>query len=144
LPSNELYAAMQTGAMDAAMTSSTSLISFKLEEVSKFLTSGEKKAYWFMFEPLLMSKPVYDRLSKDQQSAIMQVGAELERFAMESAKADDRQVASIYTKHGAKVLTLDDAAVAKWVAIARESAWKDYAEKSASCARFMELANKVK
>src|SRR5689334_9174736 len=37
IPSNELYAGMQTGAMDAAVTSSTSLISFKLEEVSKSL-----------------------------------------------------------------------------------------------------------
>ena len=35
LPSNEIYAAMQTGALDAAMTSSTSLISFRLEEVAK-------------------------------------------------------------------------------------------------------------
>ena len=35
LPSNEIYAAMQTGAMDAAMTSSTSFISFKLEEIAK-------------------------------------------------------------------------------------------------------------
>jgi TRAP-type transport system periplasmic protein len=144
LPSNELYAAMQTGAMDAAMTSSTSLISFRLEEVSKFLTSGEKRAYWFMFEPLLISKSVYDRLSKDQQSVMMQVGAEMERFAMDAAKADDRLVSSIYAKRGAKVQTLDDAAVAKWVAIARESAWKDYAERSPSCAKFMELANKVK
>ena len=40
LPSNEIYAAMQTGAMDAGMTSSTSLISFRLEEVSKALTTG--------------------------------------------------------------------------------------------------------
>jgi TRAP-type C4-dicarboxylate transport system substrate-binding protein len=40
LPSNEIYAAMQTGAMDAALTSSTSLISFRLEEVSKNLTTG--------------------------------------------------------------------------------------------------------
>jgi TRAP-type C4-dicarboxylate transport system substrate-binding protein len=30
LPSNEIYAAMQTSAMDAALTSSTSLISFRL------------------------------------------------------------------------------------------------------------------
>jgi TRAP-type C4-dicarboxylate transport system substrate-binding protein len=39
LPSNEIYAAMQTGAMDAALTSSTSLISFRLEEVAKALTT---------------------------------------------------------------------------------------------------------
>jgi TRAP-type C4-dicarboxylate transport system substrate-binding protein len=49
LPSNEIYAAMQTGAMDAAMTSSTSFISFHLEEVAKALTTGRKGAYWFMF-----------------------------------------------------------------------------------------------
>jgi len=42
LPSNEIYAAMQTGAMDAALTSSTSLISFRLEEDSKFLTSRDR------------------------------------------------------------------------------------------------------
>ena len=48
VPSNELYAAMQTGACDAGITSSTSLISFRLEEVAKSLTSGAGAAYWFM------------------------------------------------------------------------------------------------
>src|SRR5207244_7695458 len=38
VPSNEIYAAMQTGACDAGITSSTSLISFRLEEVAKSLT----------------------------------------------------------------------------------------------------------
>src|ERR1700693_4605058 len=51
LPLNEIYAAMQTGAMDAALTSSTSLMSFRLEEVSKALTSGRGHAYWIMLEP---------------------------------------------------------------------------------------------
>src|SRR4051795_2306206 len=58
VPSNELYAAMQTGACDAGITSSTSLISFRLEEVAKSLTSGAGASYWFMFEPLLMSKAI--------------------------------------------------------------------------------------
>src|SRR5256886_3946493 len=40
LPSNELYAAMQPGACDARLTSSTRLISFRLQEVPKHLTSG--------------------------------------------------------------------------------------------------------
>ena len=74
LPSNEIYAAMQTGAMDAAMTSSTSFISFRLEEVAKALTTGRNKAYWYMFEPLLMSRAVFERLPKDQQDIIMAVG----------------------------------------------------------------------
>ena len=80
LPSNESYAAMQTGACDALITSSTSLISFRLEELAKHLTSGRGKFYWFMMEPLMMSKVLFDKLPKDQQEAIMAVGADLEAF----------------------------------------------------------------
>ena len=49
LPSNETYAAMQTGAVDVVTTSATSLISFRLQEVSKHLTiSKVGKSYWFV------------------------------------------------------------------------------------------------
>ena len=143
LPSNEIYAAMQTGAMDAALTSSTSLISFRLEEVSKALTTGRGGAYWFMFEPLLMSKTVFDRLTKEQQAAIMAVGGELEAFARKSAQEDDQAVAAVYQKAGAKVIDLTPATVKKWQAIARTTAWKDYGEKNANCAKLLALAEKT-
>jgi TRAP-type C4-dicarboxylate transport system substrate-binding protein len=143
LPSNEIYAAMQTGAMDAALTSSTSLISFRLEEVSKALTTGRGGAYWFMFEPLMMSRAAYERLPKDQQAAIMAVGADLEKFALTAAKADDDQVAAVYQKAGAKVVDLDKATVKKWQDIARTTAWKDYGERSENCAKLLKLAEKT-
>jgi TRAP-type C4-dicarboxylate transport system substrate-binding protein len=144
MPSNETYAAMQTGAVDVVTTSATSLLSFRLEEVSKHLTVNKQgKSYWFMLEPLLMSKAVFDKLPKDQQSLIMTVGAEMEKFALAGARADDARVAEAYTKAGATVHELTDAALAKWVALARTSAWKDYAEHSASNARFLKLAESV-
>jgi TRAP-type C4-dicarboxylate transport system substrate-binding protein len=143
LPSNEIYAAMQTGAMDAALTSSTSLISFRLEEVSKALTTGRAGAYWFMFEPLLMSKAVYDRLTKEQQAAVMAVGAELEAFARKAAQDDDAAVAAVYQKAGAKVVDLNPAALKKWQDIARNTAWKDYAARNANCAKLLALAEKT-
>lgn len=143
LPSNEIYAAMQTGAMDAALTSSTSLISFRLEEVSMALTTGRGGAYWFMFEPLMMSKAAFDRLSKEQQATIMAVGAEMEAFARKSAQLDDSAVASVYQKAGAKVVDLTPATVKKWQAIARTTAWKDYGEKNANCAKLLALAEKT-
>ena len=142
LPSNEIYAAMQTGAMDAALTSSTSLISFRLEEVAKALTSGRGKSYWFMFEPLLISKQIFDKLPKAQQDAIMAVGADLEKFAVDSAKADDVAVASVYTKAGAKVADLDDAALAKWQVLAKP-VWKDFADKNENCAKLLAAAQKL-
>jgi TRAP-type C4-dicarboxylate transport system substrate-binding protein len=144
LPSSEIYQSMQTGALDAAMTSSTSLMSFRLEEVSKALVTGRGKAYWFMFEPLLMSKAIFDKLTKDQQAAILAVGGELEKFALESAKADDQAVAAAYAKAGAKTYDLSEATVKRWQDIAKETAWKDFAAKSERCAQLLKLAEQVK
>jgi TRAP-type C4-dicarboxylate transport system substrate-binding protein len=142
-PSNELYAAMQTGACDAAITSSTSLISFRLEELAKSLTTGRGKSYWFMLEPLVMSKRIFDALAKEQQDMIMALGRELEEFGTKEAMADDQKVADVYAKKGAKVADLDEATVDKWRAIARETAWKDYAAKTPLAAELLKLAEGV-
>ena len=143
LPSNEIYAAMQTGAMDAAITSSTSLISFRLEEVAKALTTGRGRSYWFMLEPLLVSKAIFSKLPKDQQDAMVAVGAEMEKFGLEGAKADDQAVAGVYAKAGAKVVDLDEPTLKKWQAIARGNAWKDFGEKSETCAKLLAAAQKL-
>ena len=142
-PSNELYAAMQTGACDAAITSSTSLISFRLEELAKSLTTGRGKSYWFMLEPLVMSKQIFDTLTKSQQEAILALGAEMETFGTKEAMADDQKVAEVYGKKGAKVFDLDEATVDKWRVIARDTAWKDYAQKSPLSAELIKLAEAV-
>jgi TRAP-type transport system periplasmic protein len=143
LPSNEIYAAMQTGAMDAAMTSSTSFISFKLEEIAKHLTTGRNKTYWFMLEPLMISKDVFNKLPKNQQDVVMAVGAELEVFARDAARSDDKAAAEIYAKAGAKVYDMDEATLNRWQAIARDTAWKDFGDKNESCAGLLKAAQKL-
>src|SRR6059058_2801949 len=143
VPSNEIYAAMQTGACDAGITSSTSLISFRLEEVSKSLTSGAGASYWFMLEPLMMSKSIFDGLPKKQQDIILAVGAELEAFGRKGAQDDDIEVAKVYEKAGAKISKLDIATVGKWRDIARDTAWKDYGAKTATSANLLKLASDV-
>ena len=143
VPSNELYAAMQSGACDAGITSSTSLISFRLEEVSRFLTSGAGASYWFMLEPLLMSKVVFDRLPKSQQDIIRTVGAEFEAFGKQGAQDDDIEVAEVFQKAGARVSMLDAATVRQWRDIARDTAWRDYSAKTATSANLLKLASDV-
>ncbi|QPF81602.1 TRAP transporter substrate-binding protein DctP [Bradyrhizobium genosp. L] len=143
VPSNELYAAMQTGACDAGITSSTSLISFRLEEIAKSLTSGATASYWFMLEPLMMSKAIFDNLPKNQQDIILAVGMELEAFGLKGAQDDDAEVAKVYEKAGAKVAALDAGIVGKWRDIARDTAWKDYGAKTATAANLLKLASDV-
>src|SRR2546430_2445 len=143
VPSNEIYAAMQTGACDAGITSSTSLISFRLEEVAKALTSGAGASYWFMLEPLMMSKAIFDKLPKNQQDIILTVGTELQAFGKKGAQDDDIEVAKVYEKAGAKISALDVATVNKWRDIARDTAWKDYSAKTATSANLLKLASDV-
>ncbi len=143
VPSNEIYAAMQTGSLDAAVTSSSSLISFRLQEISKNVTTGRGGSFWFMLEPLLMSKDVFDSLPKDQQKAIVDAGAAQEPFALQSAKADDEELAKVYKAAGVGVHDMTTADLAKWRAIAEATSWKDFAARNATTAELLKLAMAV-
>ncbi len=143
VPSDEIYAAMQTGTLDAAVTSSTSLISFRLQEIARNVTTGRQGSFWFMFEPLLMSKAIYDGLSADQRGAIDAAGLAQEAFALQAAKADDDALAAIYAKANVKVGDFTADALAKWKQIAEATAWKDYAARNAACASLLRLAESV-
>ena len=143
MASNEIYIGMQTGALDAAVTSSTSLISFRLEELSKSLTTARKGSFWFMLEPLLMSKAIFDSLPAPQQKALMDVGAEMETWAMAEAKKDDDEVARIYAAKGVQVADMTDEGLAKWRKVAEEAAWADFAAKSSESAELLKLAKQV-
>ena len=143
MPSNEIYISMQTGAIDAAVTSTSSLISFKLEELSKGLTSAGGRSFFFVFEPILMSKAVFDSLSPDLQKLIVDVGEEIEPLGLEGSKADDQRLSDVYAKAGAQVFEMDAAALEEWKAVARESAWNDFAARSPNTARFLKMAQEV-
>ena len=143
MPSNEIYIGMQTGALDAAVTSSTSLISFRLEELAKSLTAARKGSFWFMLEPLLISKAVFDSLKPDQQKAILDIGAEMEAWGTQQAKLDDEEVSKVYAAKGVQVSDLTDQQLARWRLIAEGSAWKDFAAKSTEAAELLKLAEAV-
>jgi TRAP-type C4-dicarboxylate transport system substrate-binding protein len=139
-PSNEIYIGMQTGALEAAVTSSTSLISFRLEELSKAVTTGRNRSFWFMLEPLCMSRDIFNSLTTEQQKVVLDVAVEMEAFGTTEAKKDDEQVAKVYGAKGAQVADLTEEQLAAWRKVAEASSWKDYAAKSTEAAELMKLA----
>ncbi|HEY1091703.1 MAG TPA: TRAP transporter substrate-binding protein DctP, partial [Burkholderiaceae bacterium] len=144
LPSSEIYSAMSTGVLDAALTSSTSLISYKLNEVSKSVTTARNKSFWFMFEPVLISMSAWNSLTPEQKKVVSEVGASLEPFAVEGAKRDDKLLAEVYAKSGDKVVDMDQAAFDKWLAIAKATAYKDFAETVPNGKALLDMALSVK
>ena len=143
MPSNEVYIGMQTGVMDAACTSSGSLVSFKLQETSKHITVPGEQSFFFILEPILISKAVWDTLTKPQQEAMLAVGEDLVPFNLAAAQNDDIELSRVFAAAGAAVHTMSNDTVGRWKAIARDSAWTQFADKSASCARLLKLAEDV-
>ncbi|HUW00274.1 MAG TPA: TRAP transporter substrate-binding protein DctP [Gallionella sp.] len=144
IPSSDIYNAMSSGLLDVAVTSSTSLISYRLYEVSKSVTTANDKTFWFMFEPMLISKITYDSLTPEQQKVVMEVGASLEPFAMAGAKKDDKRLGEIYAKAGDKVVDMDQAAFDKWLAIAKKTSYKNFADTVPNGKQLLDMALSVK
>lgn len=143
VPSNEVYSAMQTGVLDSTVTSSTSILSFRLEEVADHVTTAEENTFWFMFEPLLMAKSTFDRLSPEQQSLVMEVGQSLEQFSIDESKKDDDRVRVVFEKAGKKAYNMDDSSFAQWRELAKQSSWKDFAEEVKNGQELLDMATAV-
>jgi TRAP-type transport system periplasmic protein len=142
-PSTETYNAMQSGVVDALWTSSASLMSFRLQEVAKYVTTARDHTFWYMFEPMLMSKATYDKLTPEQQKIVMDVGHSLEKYALDACKADDRKVADVFGKAGDKVSDMNAQQFAAWKKLAQQSAWKNFAENVKDGKHLIDMANAV-
>jgi TRAP-type C4-dicarboxylate transport system substrate-binding protein len=144
MPSSELYSAMQSGVLDATLTSSTSLISYRLYEFTKNVTTARNKTFWYMLEPLLIAKNVFDKLTPEQQKIIMDVGASLETFGIEESRKDDQKMADVYAKAGANVHDMDEASFNEWRELARQSSFKDFVAKVKNGQALLDMATSVK
>ncbi len=142
-PSTETYNAMRSGVVDALWTSSASLMSFRLQEVAKDVTTARKWTFWYMFEPFLMSKDTYDKLTPAQQQIVAKVGRSLQSFALSACKSDDAKVAVVFGKAGDHVYDMDKQQFEEWKKLAEQSAWKDFAAQVKDGQKLLDMAQAV-
>jgi TRAP-type C4-dicarboxylate transport system substrate-binding protein len=128
MPSSEIYSGLQTGVLDGANTSSSSLVSYRIYEQVKCLTTPGEHALWVMYEPILMAKSSFAKLSPEQQAELMKAGEAAEKYASEQSKVADQKLVDAYKKAGVKVVEMSDEQVAKWRKIADESSYKAFAD----------------
>jgi len=129
MPSSEIYTGMQTGVLDAANTSSASFVSYRLFEQAKCLTAPGENALWFMYEPVLMSKKVFNRLKPEQQQAILAAGKKAEAYFDVEVRKGDQLMIDTYKKAGVEVVEMSRADYDAWLEVAKQSAYKNFATK---------------
>lgn len=129
MPSNEVYTALQTGVLDATDTSTMSFVSFRLHEQLKCVTVPGETALWFMYEPVLMSKATFDKLTPDQQKALLAAGEKAEAYFVDAAKDVDAKMAKSFADAGVEVIELTPDEFNAWREIAKKTSYKTFAGK---------------
>lgn len=143
-PSNEIYNAFQTGVIDGTDTSLATFGSMRLYEVVKCLTAPGNNALWFMYEPVLMSKKSFDKLTKPQQAVILKAGKDAQAFYESKADAVNAQTIKLFDAHKVKVVTLTDADFNTWIALAKKSSYAQFAKSVPDGQKLIDEALSVK
>lgn len=126
MASSEIYTAMQTGVLNAANTSSSSFVSYRIyEQVSCYTPAGDV-ALWFMYQPLLMNKSVFEGLTGAQQDALLAASAKAQVFYLEEAKKQDADSADVFRKNGVEIAEMSPADFEAWRAIAQTTSYAKF------------------
>jgi TRAP-type C4-dicarboxylate transport system substrate-binding protein len=143
-PSNEIYNAFQTGVITATDTSLGTCASTRLYEVTKCLTAPGTNALWFMYEPALMSKKSFDKLTKPQQDALIKAGKNAQAFYEKKADEVNEEALKAFKDHNVKVVTLSEAEYNAWIELAKKTSYATYAKDVANGQKLIDEALAVK
>ncbi|MFT4794738.1 MAG: TRAP-type C4-dicarboxylate transport system substrate-binding protein [Paracoccaceae bacterium] len=123
MASSEIYNAMQTGVLQAANTSSSSFVSYRIYEQVACYTPAGDVALWFMYQPLLINKSKFESLTGPQQAALRAGAAKAEAYYLEEAKKEDAASAKIFADAGVEIAHMTPADFDAWRAIAKETSY---------------------
>jgi TRAP-type transport system periplasmic protein len=128
MPSTELYFALQTGVLDALMTTYSSFQSFRLYEVLDHLVVGRDNYVFSTLCGIVVSTKTWAKLSADQKTAMAEAGRGIEKKFHEEVQQEDERAADLFSKKGVKIHYMNDVEFKAWEDASRNSAWKTFAE----------------
>ena len=126
MASSELYNALQSGVLNAAMTSSESFNSYRLYEQLGCFTAPGDVALWFMYQPLLINKSTFEGLEPEQQEALMAASEKAQAFYLEEAKAADEAAAEAFRQAGVEVAEMSQEDFDAWREVAQRSSFENF------------------
>ena len=101
-----------------------------MDEQVKCLTAPGANALWVMYEPILMAKSSFEKLSPQQQAELMKAGAMAEEYAYTASIDADKKLVEAYRNAGVKVVEMTAEQAAMWRKDRRVSSYKAFADRS--------------
>ncbi|MCZ0812394.1 MAG: TRAP transporter substrate-binding protein DctP [Pseudomonadota bacterium] len=140
MASSEIYNAMQTGVLDAANTSSSSFVSYRIYEQVKCYTPAGDVALWFMYQPLLMNKSTFEGLSDEQQAALLAASEKAEAYYLEEAKKEDAESVKVFRDAGVEIAEMSQEDFEAWRTLATETSYKAFVEEVSDGQALLDMA----
>jgi len=126
MASSEIYSALQTGVLNAANTSSSSFVSYRIYEQVKCYTPAGDVALWFMYQPLLINKSKFDGLDDKQKAALEAGAAKAQAYYLEEAKKQDAASVDVFKKAGVEIANMSAEDFDAWREMAKETSYKKF------------------
>lgn len=113
MPITEVYNSMSTGVIDGVYTDASVLQSFKLNEVSKYVTKGMHSALSPQF--LIMNRDSWDGLDEASKAAMTKLtGVEMSETGRKIQADHATSALKAFTESSKEVITLSEAEAAKF------------------------------
>jgi len=144
MPGADVPARLQTGSLEVVDGSSAAFLSLRLYERLRCVTLPGTRAPWFIYQPVLIAKASFARLTKPQQDALLKVGGDTERRAEISVRALDDSLASRVKAAGVQTVTLTPAEFEIWRSFAQDSVYQQAAAESPAAKALIDAAAAVK
>ena len=143
MASSEIYNAMQTGVLQAANTSSSSFVSYRIyEQVSCYTPAGDV-ALWFMYQPLLMNKRTFEDLTEEQQNALLKASEKAEAYYLEEAKKQDAASVKVFADAGVEIAEMTPEDFESWRRLATETSYAKFVEEVEDGQELLDMALEV-
>ncbi|MBN2808149.1 MAG: TRAP transporter substrate-binding protein DctP [Deltaproteobacteria bacterium] len=140
MASSEMYMALQTGVLNAGLTSAESFVSYRLYEQLEYFNTPEKYSIWYMAEPIVMSMHTWNSLSEAEKKAVAEVGLKLEGRALEIANVANGIATKVFTDAGVKVHAMTKEEWLQWRTLAEKTSWKRFADTVKGGQELLDLA----
>ncbi|MEG9862258.1 MAG: TRAP transporter substrate-binding protein DctP [Parvularculales bacterium] len=141
MASSEIYEALRTGEVQAANTSSSSFVSYRIyEQVKCYTPPTADGALWFMYQPLLMNRSVFKGLTGPQQKAILEGAVRAEAYYLREARKQDAASINVYRQAGVEITPMSPSDFQKWRDIAAETSYRMFVNEVPDGQKLLDLA----
>ena len=115
-------------------------MSYRLYEQIKCFTPAGDVALWFMYQPMLMNKSIFEGLTAPQQAALRAAATKAQAYYLEEAKKADAASEKAFSDAGVTIARMTEEDFNAWREIAKNSSYKKFVEETEGGQALLDMA----